>query len=537
MYCKQCGYRLWNLPSRTCPECGLPFKPSDFEFTQNSVEFRCPHCSQGYFGTGPTGHLVPPEFECVRCRQRIHMDQMVLLPTAGVDEHRTPAETMPWLDRDRLGQVAGWWRTVKLAMVRPARVMELTPETGATGSALWFATVSTCITYLVFIIPLMGFSIVIAGVGARGGGGALAAAAGTAIMALAPIGGMLAMILIGGAVTHGLLRLTGPTHAGLSRTYQALGFSTGANIASAIPCVGGYIGWTWWLVSAILMVRAGQRVSGLRASFAVLTPPVLVLAALIAWFVWFVTLGPAAFGAAVPPYARGGAGTAVRSRPVFDALRAYADDHDGRGPRHAIELLLGDYAVSPADLFGASPGDPIDLSLHTVGGVPLSDIEALPLDQREAALQSALAALPENVIAHRVGDCVFTYHGMDFRSCDPRLWVLVRLGAHGASTRTVSTTIAINGTNPSAAVSSTQPATAAWFYVAVGADGATQPLYGPSIQSFLAIQNRIRAENKLPPLPDPASVTEDAPAVGVYDPEAAETPPDVDPPPEADDAP
>ena len=72
------------LISRSCPECGVPFRPSDFEFAINSVQFCCPHCSQSYYGTGQRGHLVPVEFDCAACGRHIHMDDMALLPTEGV---------------------------------------------------------------------------------------------------------------------------------------------------------------------------------------------------------------------------------------------------------------------------------------------------------------------------------------------------------------------------------------------------------------------------------------------------------------------
>ena len=84
MRCQGCDYPLWNLTARQCPECGRPFRPSEFRFVANSVRFCCPHCGQDYYGTGPVGHLVPVEFDCVRCHRRVHMDQMVLLPTEGV---------------------------------------------------------------------------------------------------------------------------------------------------------------------------------------------------------------------------------------------------------------------------------------------------------------------------------------------------------------------------------------------------------------------------------------------------------------------
>ena len=88
MRCEHCGYRLWLLLSRRCPECGTEFKPSDFEFVPHAVQFCCPHCNQAYYGTSSQGHLRPIEFDCVSCGRHIHMDEMVMMPTDGVDEEQ-----------------------------------------------------------------------------------------------------------------------------------------------------------------------------------------------------------------------------------------------------------------------------------------------------------------------------------------------------------------------------------------------------------------------------------------------------------------
>ncbi len=73
MRCKTCGYRLWNLTEQRCPECATPFRPSEFEFVPNSVQFCCPHCGQAYYGTGPQGHLEPASFVCAKCGNAIQM--------------------------------------------------------------------------------------------------------------------------------------------------------------------------------------------------------------------------------------------------------------------------------------------------------------------------------------------------------------------------------------------------------------------------------------------------------------------------------
>src|ERR1044071_4725792 len=113
MKCKPCGYSLWNLRTRQCPECSAPFQPSEFEFVPNTVRFCCPHCGQQYFGTDEKGHLKPPLFDCVTCHQRVHMDEMVIEPAAGMAEDQTRAERMPWLERNEPGPVKAWFAMIK----------------------------------------------------------------------------------------------------------------------------------------------------------------------------------------------------------------------------------------------------------------------------------------------------------------------------------------------------------------------------------------------------------------------------------------
>src|SRR6185503_14359479 len=64
-----------------------------------------------------------------------------------------------------------------------------------------------------------------------------------------------------------------------------------ANVLVAVPCLGIHfsaISWVWPAVSAILMLRQAQRVSGGRACFAVLTPPLFLAVAGVVWIAVFV---------------------------------------------------------------------------------------------------------------------------------------------------------------------------------------------------------------------------------------------------------
>ena len=93
--------------------------------------------------------------------------------------------------------------------------------------------------------------------------------------------GVLLIALIG----HLILRLTGPVQDGLGRTVSLACFGSGPVLIVAIPCLGPYCGsqvsGIWAIVSTILLIAAGQRVGGGRATLAVLTVPILAILAFI----------------------------------------------------------------------------------------------------------------------------------------------------------------------------------------------------------------------------------------------------------------
>ena len=68
MRCKTCDYRLWNLSSRHCPECGAQFSPSEHDFVPNSVSFHCPHCEK-YLKT--TADKAGAQAQCPGCGEAI----------------------------------------------------------------------------------------------------------------------------------------------------------------------------------------------------------------------------------------------------------------------------------------------------------------------------------------------------------------------------------------------------------------------------------------------------------------------------------
>ena len=136
MRCKNCDYLLWNLKTRECPECGATFKPSEYEFTANSVRFCCPHCDHPYYGTSESGHLVPESFGCLRCGRPLHIDEMVLRPGLGVEEAQTARNRMPWLERKEIGFFKSWFMMIGHAMTRPVQLGRAIPQEASALGAL-----------------------------------------------------------------------------------------------------------------------------------------------------------------------------------------------------------------------------------------------------------------------------------------------------------------------------------------------------------------------------------------------------------------
>lgn len=491
MRCKNCDYRLWNISSRQCPECGQEFKPSEFEFLANSVQYCCPHCAQPYYGTGPRGHLVPRSFDCAKCHRHIDMDDMVLLPTEGVPEDYTQADDMPWLKRGRRGVFKSYVTTVGSALVNPARLINTVPASSSLATALWFAFITQVLVSVVGLVPTFGLSFglglaVATGVGGPGAGpGMVMVGLWLAAVVLGAIAFYMLWLVLWALAAHAMLRISGPTAGTLRRTFHALCYSSGANIISAIPWCGMYVGWLWWAISGVVMIKHSQRVHGFRALLAVLVVPVMMIVGIIVLMVWMMNLAATTAAASM--------GTPqTNTQTVVDGLLFYADDHDGDFPKHALELVAKDYVF-----WNAMWPNPITSSTTVSGSVTNVRISFQPPKVKRARVQAAIKKLPANVIAHRLGDFVFTYHGIDQENADDALWLVVHLPASGTD-------------------SAGQPISS--IFVAL-LDGTVEEIPIAEVPVRLAEQNDLRAHCGLPPLPDLATVTEKSPAAA-EDPDA-----------------
>ncbi|UCD73933.1 MAG: hypothetical protein JSV91_09050 [Phycisphaerales bacterium] len=493
MHCKNCDYPLWNIPTRQCPECGTSFLPGEYEFVRNSVQFCCPHCEQVYYGTDAKGHLSPLEFDCVSCGEHLHMDGMLLRPAEGVEERQTRATPMPWLERKERGWFKAWMATIGMALGQPGKLMKIVPAESTSGQAWGFAALTISVVAIVSTLPGLCVFLLVPSMSAPGAGGPppgtlMAAMGGMLGMSLALSFGLAVIhLLIWGLVTHGLLKIFARPAAGLGRTYQGLCYASGAYSLTVVPCLGPYVGWIWWIISGVLAVRDGQGVTGGRAALAVLTWPVAEIILIIGFYATIITM----MFVGMPPgsmAASGGMDATQETQQLSQDLISNAAANNGCGPDHVVEMVptsnLGaisfvswDTATSEADVI-------------LPDGTLLLDLQRMPPNRQRMKIDEIVASLPEDVIAHRMGDFLFTHHGIDFDSADSGLWIVLYSPDPDVNGPWVAPTI-----------------------VAGCLDGSTQQIPISTLNSALQQQNMLRNSHALPPLPDPATITHDNPAV------------------------
>ncbi len=532
MRCNQCDYPLWNLPARVCPECGTPFVPSERDYVPNSVRFCCTNCGQDYYGTDERGHLEPASFACVACGEPQTMDEMLLLPTEGVEEEQTKVFVMPWLDASyKSKRVRAWYATFALTIASPKRLAAAVPEGASSMRAWWFALVSIT----VFIAVGMGsYSFIrFASLSRFGFGSAMVAAGEIVLWYLFLLIGIAAAIGVWGLIAHALLKVSGATNGTIGRTYQALLYSSGSAFLVGIPIFGvllSPIAVIWWATCAAVMLATLQGVHWFRAAVAAMVLPVLMFLLFVGWIVFGISMMMAAIGP-------GGFGGAATMRSVMsdtqlptDAIVQYRAENGTDGPPHALMLVIDGQAQSSYDFIagGTLTGEsdvPLPGSIPSNAAPTLWDLGNMNEAEAGAIVEQAAAVLPADVVAHRLGDFVFTYHG----TVGPLSELTSSVGPPSEPTSTVAGP-------PSEPTSSAGPPSAPTYdprlwlviyspdpdvnfalqpndWVAVGrADGTVIPMTVSQFQIKLIGQNALRQAAGLPPLPDPQTVTHGAPA-------------------------
>lgn len=188
-------------------------------------------------------------------------------------------------------------------------------------------------------------------------------------------------------------------------------------------------------------------------------------------------------------YMKGAGGDAAPEiKVVVRALLAFSDAHDGRPPDHALRLIL-DGRATAEDFVTFSTLTAADAI--RIADTTLAQVGSLSAERKRETAQAAADALPTGTIAHRLGDFVFTYHGIDFGTADPSLWVVIW--------------------SPDPAQN---PGLQAEDLISIGlAGGQVIRVSAIDFADRLRAQNELRTLHGLPPLTNPFAVTNGKPMI------------------------
>ncbi|HMN96665.1 MAG TPA: hypothetical protein PKC43_09490 [Phycisphaerales bacterium] len=483
MDCQTCGYALWNLAARTCPECGTAFRPSEFDFAPGSVRFCCPSCDQAYYGTDARGQLVPRAFRCVRCGEAVDADSTVVRPLEGDATGVVSSSTlMPWLRRAELGRTKAWFMTLGQALAAPATLVRGVPVRDSAWSALGFM----CMTLLTYALAMLGPVLLLhfVGFGNVPGMATSGVIGGLLLLVLATFAGGVALGLLWLLIAHTIMRLIGGTQHPLRRTAHAICYSSLAALPAAIPCFycTAVPGVLWWIVSGATMCAAANPGRSARAAAAAVLGAILVFGGTAGSAVAFVAHS-------INRMARQARPTMphIPASSVHRTATAIADHRrlHGSWPRHGLELLSAGLPspVQMDDLVSAMGMLAADRRFSD--GTGLAELLAAP-GRAPAVAAAAAAAQPADIAVHRVGDWLFMWHGVPADSTTPGLWVAMVLPVvpfgHGVPIQVI------------------------------GADGVVENIPGLSLAMRIEQQNALRRQLGVPELPTQLlSVVESSP--------------------------
>lgn len=506
MRCKGCDYPLWDIAARACPECGLPFKPSNYDFTINAVRFACPHCRQSYYGTDNRGQLVPSRFNCVSCARLIDQDEMLILPRDGVPEEVVTPDHMPWIERGRVGFFRGLFGTIIRSIGTPTRLASTIPVCSPDGSgganlasAMVFGVVVLS-TYLLLGFTILGlFQLIPMMLGVLGGSTA-SVVLGLASSLVSTIVVAFVILILWSISTHITLRCIGPASAGFNGTAAAICYSSGTNFLSAIPCVAfltGPVGFIWWAIAAVLMLARIHRISNIRAALAVLVLPASLLIvgglAIGAFIFWNQSLSkalmiqaptavvttPQPVAVPLPPLPHG---VSVRndvpeSKVLMQLGKGLFDWHATRQSwaSHPMQLIVNGNLRATDLVINEQTRSRIAL-----GTMSFEDIDLAP--------PNVLATLASSAVGNAIGDAGLT-----------------RMGDAILMTKGIRATGTYTDTAPDLWLAAVFPNRSARTAMFLRADGGTQTVDISSqtfdIQSAIDEQNIVRAREGVPKLP------------------------------------
>jgi hypothetical protein len=162
---------------------------------------------------------------------------------------------------------------------------------------------------------------------------------------------------------------------------------------------------------------------------------------------------------------------------------------NGAWPAHAIDIIATGWPVTTVNAKAATDGSAV------LPGTTATDaaVEQMTGPQVQTLARQIKAALPDDMVAHRFGQLVYTYHGLRNPPQHRDLWLIVLLPASA----------------PPAQPGRVAPPPQILAYKS---GGGVEDIPVPSFLARLDSQNKLRARWGLPPLPDLTTVTTNQPA-------------------------
>lgn len=298
MRCRTCDYVLFNLREPVCPECGTAFDIRSYKFRKETVAFACPHCEALHGGEGD--RYLPAttdSAQCQACGREMTVAAMRVVPLVPLDQVEAILETLvPWEERQRIGRLSAWWKTITMSMFRPGELGRRIDGTTSLRQAYWFATwVITPGVVVHGVLFAAIFAVIAIGLALGGGGSGSSGAMGGTVLLLMIVGFTLltaaAVILIFplgvlfyACLGHLTLRLLGKATQPFRATAATYLYATGPGWVLVVPICGYYVHGIfqiWGSVSTAIAIKNLHKTTGWIAFVAVYGFPLLLFAALI----------------------------------------------------------------------------------------------------------------------------------------------------------------------------------------------------------------------------------------------------------------
>jgi hypothetical protein len=355
------------------------------------------------------------------------MDECVLEPTEGVSEDRTKVAEQPWHNRAKIGRFRAFFRTILQSCFAPHELMGRTPPSDPPGEAVLFGVLANML-YGVFGLAVCGAMV-------WGGGAASLSSIAAVFGGFVAIGVFVGLwviaahfIAVGGSQSVDREQTELGTSAevkplGIGRAVQAVAYSSAAMALAAVPCFGLWlapISVLWWAVCTGVMIAVGYRTTTVRAVLAGLAgPAIAILLSAIG-----ISIAALAGNASAPGGIQAVMSAAQNpvATQVYGALQsAAATSTNGAPPVHVAEALMN-RAIMPQQfrVFGTSVSYPVvdPTAVDATNGLAGPWVFDMPTVQRLSALNTPDPNSDEVLVAHRLGDFVFCYHGLDWNDSE-----------------------------------------------------------------------------------------------------------------------